>query len=81
VNARKIRVCTENPKIKELLMEELEQVKAKDIDKDKSLSVVSKDMVKEKIGRSPDFSDTLAMRMWFELAPRPTITVIDLPTI
>lgn len=81
INRRKIAVRTENPRIKELITEELEQVKAKDIDKDKPLSVVPKDMVKEKIGHSPDFSDTLSMRMWFELAPRPTITVVDLPTI
>lgn len=81
INARKIGVRTENPRIKELITEELEQVKAKDIDKDKALSVVSKDMVKEKIGHSPDFSDTLAMRMWFELAPKPSITVINLPSV
>lgn len=81
VNVRQMGIRTDNPKIKELITEEMEQVKAKDIDKDKFLSVVPKDEVKEKIGRSPDFSDTLAMRMWFELAPRPTITVVDLPAM
>ena len=30
---------------------------------------MSKEKVKEAIGRSPDFSDALMMRMWFELKP------------
>jgi hypothetical protein len=76
INERLIKISTENPKIKELLIEELEQVKAKDIDKDRKMAVIPKDLVKEKIGRSPDFSDTLAMRLYFELAPRPKITVV-----
>lgn len=78
INDRAIAVKTENPRIKEIITEELEQVKAKDIDKDKKLAIISKDMVKERIGRSPDFSDTLAMRMFFELAPKPKITVVRL---
>ena len=31
-------------------------------------TVVPKDKVKEIIGRSPDYSDTLMMREWFELS-------------
>ena len=51
---------------KEMLIEELEQIKSKDIDKDGKLKVISKEEVKEQIGRSPDFSDTMMMRMRFE---------------
>jgi hypothetical protein len=51
---------------KEQLTEELEQIKSKDIDKDSKLKIVSKDEVKETLGRSPDFSDTLMMRMMLE---------------
>jgi phage terminase large subunit len=40
------------------------------MDKDGKKQVMPKDKVKEMIGRSPDFSDTLMMREWFELAPR-----------
>lgn len=49
------------------LIEELEQVKQKDMDKDGRKKVVPKDKVKEIIGRSPDFSDMLMMRMLFEV--------------
>jgi len=51
---------------KEMLAEELEAIKSKDMDKDNKLKVRSKEEVKEEIGRSPDFSDTLMMRMKFD---------------
>lgn len=47
---------------KEQLIEELEQIKSKDIDKDQKLKLVPKDETKEVLGRSPDFSDTGLMR-------------------
>ncbi|HXS58868.1 MAG TPA: phage terminase large subunit, partial [Hanamia sp.] len=56
--------------IKELTIQELEQVKQHNMDKDGKKSITPKDKVKELIGRSPDFSDCLAMRMWFELVPK-----------
>jgi hypothetical protein len=37
------------------------------VDSDKKKGVLSKEKVKEIIGRSPDFSDTMMMREWFEL--------------
>jgi phage terminase large subunit len=37
--------------------------------------VLPKDKVKELIGRSPDFADTLMMREWFELKPKFTVSV------
>ena len=53
---------------KEDLIEELEQVKAKDPDSDeKRLYLTPKEKVKEQIGRSPDYSDALMMRFIFEL--------------
>lgn len=54
---------------REDIIEELEQVKQKDMDKDGKKMVVPKDQVKELIGRSPDFADALMMRMYFELEP------------
>ena len=51
---------------KEMLVEELEQIKSKDKDRDSKLKVISKEEVKEMIGRSPDFSDTAMMRSIFE---------------
>lgn len=54
---------------KDLVIEELEQVKQKSIDSDMKKGIVPKDKIKEIIGRSPDFSDAIMMRMWFELQP------------
>lgn len=48
------------------IIEELEQVKRDNVDKDGKLSILPKDKVKEILGRSPDFSDALMMRMYFE---------------
>lgn len=53
---------------REQIVEELEQVKQFNMDKDGKKQIMPKDKVKELIGRSPDFSDTLMMRMWFNLA-------------
>lgn len=47
--------------------EEMEQVKQKDIDKDGKIALVSKDIVKQMIGRSPDEWDSIMMRYHFEL--------------
>lgn len=55
---------------KQTIIEELEQVKQDNMDKDMKKSVVPKEKVKEVLGRSPDFSDTLMMREWFELQPK-----------
>lgn len=54
---------------KEQLIEELEQIKSKNMDLEKKLQINSKDEVKETLGRSPDFSDTLLMRIMLELKP------------
>jgi len=55
---------------KNKLIEELEQVRAKDIDKDTKLKLIPKDIVKTIIGRSPDYSDCLMMRMYLEFNKR-----------
>ncbi len=51
---------------KDMFIEECEQIKSKGKDKDTKLRVVSKEEVKEVLGRSPDFSDTAMMRARFE---------------
>ena len=61
---------------KELLIEELGQVKQKDPDKDGKISLVGKDVVKENIGRSPDLADALMMRLFFEVRGTPILTPI-----
>jgi hypothetical protein len=59
--------CDES--VKALIIEELEQVKQYNMDKDVKKQVVPKDKVKLVLGRSPDFSDMLMMREYFELQP------------
>lgn len=54
---------------KQMLVEDLEQMKRNDADKDGKLKIVPKDEVKERLGHSPDFGDTAMMRMFFELTP------------
>lgn len=59
-------IC-DNSEVKEITSEEMEQVKIKDIDKDGRQGIISKDHVKELIGRSPDEWDSIMMRYFFEL--------------
>ena len=61
--------------MKEKIIEELEQVKQKSVDNDGKKGIIPKDKVKALIGRSPDFSDALAMRMIFEYTPRFAVSV------
>lgn len=67
-----------SPDIKDLIIEELEQIKRKNLDKDGKIYIVSKEDIKEAIGRSPDFADMIMMRMFFELNidQEPDITFI-----
>lgn len=74
INKGHLFIDCEEPEIIEKIIEELEWVKQKDIDSDKKKGVIPKELIKEAIGRSPDFSDTLMMRMWFELKPRFIVT-------
>jgi phage terminase large subunit len=65
INAGEIYIS--DASVREKLTEELEQVKQKDVDTDGKRAIVSKDQVKALIGRSPDISDCLMFRMYFEL--------------
>lgn len=58
-------------KLKDDLIQELEQVKQTEVDSDKKKAIISKDEVKEAIGRSPDISDAIMMRMAFDILPPP----------
>lgn len=73
INLRKLAVPLQSQELKDQLVQELEQIKAKDHDKDGKLQIIPKDEIKEKIGRSPDLADNLMMRMYFEFAPKPSI--------
>lgn len=69
--ANKGRVYIANPTVedKQAIIQELEQVKQNNMDKDTTKQVLPKEKIKELIGRSPDLSDMLMMRCWFEYNP------------
>lgn len=50
----------------EAITEELEQIKSVNMDSDGKLQMMNKQDVKSLIGRSPDYSDAIMMRMYFE---------------
>lgn len=64
--------CEDN--MKELIIEEFEQVKQKVLDSDMKKGLMPKDKIKEAIGRSPDFWDAILMRVFFELKPKFVMT-------
>lgn len=55
---------------KEKAIEELQYVKQAKFDSDGKKSVLRKEDVKELLGRSPDYSDMIMMRYFFDLAPK-----------
>jgi len=67
INTAQIGIECSDINIKNHIIEELEQVRTKDADKDNKLQIIPKETVKDIIGRSPDYADALAMRMFFEL--------------
>ena len=52
---------------REKLVRELECIQLQNTDKDGKVEVISKDKIKQMIGRSPDLADVMMMRMWFEV--------------
>ncbi len=67
INTGQIYFQTNNTKIKTSLSQELELVRRDKIDKDTKLAMLPKEKVKTLLGRSPDYSDALMMRMFYEL--------------
>ncbi len=67
VNARQVSICS--TEFENAIIEEVDQLRQKDMDKEGKLRLVPKDDVKKNIGRSPDFRDALMMRMYFDLQP------------
>ena len=70
IQAKEVTEKCDDTSLIDLVSEEMEQIKTKDIDKDVKLGIIPKDKIKEAIGRSPDDWDTIMMRYWFELKPK-----------
>jgi hypothetical protein len=49
------------------MTQELLAIKLKNLDKDNKVAVQSKDEMKKVLGKSPDLSDALMMRMYWEV--------------
>ena len=63
----KISLNIANPQLIDELTQELLAIKLKDVDKDNKVAVQSKDEMKRILGKSPDLSDALMMRMYYEV--------------
>jgi len=67
INANKLSFDVDDRELRTNLSEELEYVRlAKEIDTTK-IQLLGKDKIKRELGRSPDYSDSLMMRMYFVL--------------
>ena len=68
VEKGEISIHESDPEIRHQIISELELVKQHDIDKDNRISMTPKDQIKSMLGRSPDISDAIAMRSFFDLS-------------
>jgi hypothetical protein len=74
-NRNEYFIHLKDDKVQTMISEELEQIRlSKEIDA-KRITLKSKDEIKKEIGRSPDYSDALMMREWFELKTKITAMV------
>jgi len=68
VNSHQCAVRTEDTQIRTWVTEDLELIREANIDSDdQKKHLMPKDEVKEILGRSPDFGDTMIMRAYFDL--------------
>lgn len=72
INERGMSLDVEDESERELISEEISELKDYCPDEDGKKRLVPKDIIKENIGRSPDDLDNLIMRMWFELSKLPS---------
>lgn len=68
----KISLNVMDPNVIDDLTQELLSVRLKDTDKDNKIAVHSKDEMKKILGKSPDISDAIMMRMLFEVKNQKT---------
>ena len=56
-----------NPELMDTLTQELLAIKYEKLDQDTKVQITSKDKLKKQLGRSPDISDAMMMRMYYEI--------------
>jgi phage terminase large subunit len=62
--------------VRELLMNDLLQIREKNFEREGKRGLVPKEEVKQVLGRSPDDGDTYIMRMFFEVKPTAGVRII-----
>jgi len=67
ISSWQMGIHVEDEDIKQYIIEELDVICRIKVDSDKKIEIIKKEDIVEKIWRSPDFSDTIMMRMYFEL--------------
>jgi phage terminase large subunit len=67
--------CDLSQSQKEAITEELEQLKSYDSDGEGKLKILPKEQIKDNIGRSPDYLDTMLMRCYFDYASNGNYTI------
>lgn len=67
INEHKISLADVNEYRDEIIEDLTATLQERDIDKDGKKKMVTKEEIKEELGRSPDVGDTMLMRMWWEL--------------
>jgi len=75
INNHRMAIADES--IREILREDLTSVRQKHVDTDGKLKIISKDEMKELIGRSPDLADMVNMRMFFLFKPQDQLRKIE----
>jgi phage terminase large subunit len=58
------------------IIEELEQINRLPFSDDGKLALEKKDLIKERLGRSPDFADAIMMRMYYEIKGKQNAGII-----
>ena len=73
--ARHIKqISIRDESIKDRLIEELDVVVQTNLDNDTKISIITKEEIKEKLWRSPDYSDAMMMRMYYEIKHSPDLS-------
>lgn len=71
INAYELHLaCDFGEKEKEEVIQELEYLKSYKSDEEGKIRALPKDIIKEHIGRSPDWRDALLMRSYFDIKPK-----------
>ncbi len=67
------KISLRDETIKESLIEELDVIVQIDLDDDTKIKIISKEDIKDKLWRSPDYSDAMMMRMYYEIKHFPDV--------